>query len=67
MTIYLPYIYLFMNKNYHDWYFKCDVLLLIDVVEKFGNSNLENYGFYFSNYLGAPGLYWDTILNMTSF
>ena len=42
-------------KNYHHLHLKCDVLLLADVFEKFGNSNLKNYGFL-SHYLSTPAL-----------
>ena len=28
-------------KDYHDLYLKCDVLLLADVFEKFGNNSLK--------------------------
>ena len=31
-------------KDYQDWYWKCDVLLLADVFEKFRNNSLKNYG-----------------------
>ena len=29
-------------KDYHDLYLKCDVLLLVDVLEKFRKSSLKN-------------------------
>ena len=41
-------------KNYHCLYLKCDVLLLVDVFEKFRNNSLKNYGFCPSHYLSAP-------------
>ena len=31
-------------KDYHDLYLKYDVLLLVDVFEKFRNYGLKNYG-----------------------
>ena len=31
-------------KDYHDWYLKCDVLLLADAFEKIRNNSLKNYG-----------------------
>ena len=43
-------------KDYHDLYLKCDILLLADVLEKFGNNSLKNYGLCPSHYLSAPGL-----------
>ena len=51
-------------KNYHHLHLKCDVLLLADVFEKFGNSNLKNYGFL-SHYLSTPASSWDAVLSMT--
>ena len=52
-------------KGYHNFYLKCDVLLLADVFEKFRNNSLKNYGLCPSHYLSAPALSWDAILNMT--
>ena len=40
-------------KDYHNLYFKCDVLLLADVFEKFKNRCLENYALCPSHYLSA--------------
>ena len=52
-------------KDYHDFYLKCDVLLLADVFEKFRhNSLLKNSGLCPSHYLRAPGLSWDAVLKM---
>ena len=31
-------------KDYHGLYLKCDVLLLGELFEKFGNNSLKNYG-----------------------
>ena len=31
-------------KDYHDLYVKCDVLLSVDVFQKFRNNGLKNYG-----------------------
>ena len=45
-------------KDYHDFYFKCDVLLLVDILR-------NNYGLCPSNYLSAPALSWDAMGNMT--
>ena len=51
-------------KDYHDLYFKSDVLFLADVFEKFKNNTLEIYGFFPSHYLSAPALSWEGVLNM---
>ena len=45
-------------KDYHDFYFKCDVLLSADILR-------NNYGLFPSNYLSAPALSWDAMVNMT--
>ena len=50
-------------KDYHDLYLKCDILLLDDVLGKFRNNSLKNYGLLPSHYLSAPG--WDAMLKMT--
>ena len=31
-------------KDYQDLHLKCDALLLVDVLEKFGNSIFKSYG-----------------------
>ena len=54
-----------MIKDYHDFYLKCDVLLLANVFEKFRNNSSKNYELCPSHYLSAPGLSWDAMLNMT--
>ena len=53
------------TKDYHDLYLECDVLLLADVFEKFGNNSLKNYGLCPSHYLSAPTLSWNAMRNMT--
>ena len=40
-------------------------MLLADVLEKFENNSLKNYGLCPSHYLNAPGLSWDAMLKMT--
>ena len=50
-------------KDYHDLYLKCDTLILDDVLGKFRNNSLKNYGLLPSHYLSAPG--WDAMLKMT--
>ena len=52
-------------KDYHNLYFKCDVLLLVDVFEKLRNNSSKNYGLCPSHYLSAPALSWDALLNIT--
>ena len=43
-------------KDYHDFYLKCDVLLLADFFEKLRNNSLKNYGLCPSDYLITPAL-----------
>ena len=52
-------------KDYHDLFLKWDVLLLVDVFEKFRNDTFKNYGLCLSHYLRAPGLSWDAMPKMT--
>ena len=52
-------------KDIHDLYLNCDVLLLVDVLEKFRNNSLKNYRLFQSHYLSTPGLRWDGIPKMT--
>ena len=54
------------NKgDYHDHYLKKDVLLLVDVFEKFTSESLNIYKLYPSHYFSSPGLRWDAMLKMT--
>ena len=58
----------FKMKNmgdYHDHYFKKDVLLLADVFEKFTVTCLKYYELDPCHYFSAPGLSWDAMLKMT--
>ena len=58
----------FKMKNmgdYHDHYFKNDVLLLADVFEKFIDICLKYYGLDPCHYFSSPGLSWDAMLKMT--
>ena len=48
-------------KDYHDLYFKCNVLLLADDFEKFRNNSVKVYGLCPSYYLSALA----SMLNMT--
>ena len=52
-------------KDYHDFYLKCDVLLLAHAFENFRNSHCKSYGICPSHYLSASDLSWDAMLNMT--
>ena len=51
-------------KDYYDLYLKCQALLLVDVFENSGKSNLKKYGLFLSHYLSAPALSWDAMFNM---
>ena len=43
-----------MMKVSHDWYLKCNVLLLVNVFEKFTNNNLKKYGLCWNHCWSAP-------------
>ena len=51
--------------EYHNLFWKCDVLLLCDVFEKFIDTCLEYYGLDPSHYFSSPGLAWDAMLKMS--
>ena len=51
--------------DYHDHYLKKDVLLSVDVFEKFIATCLKFYGLDPCHYLSSPGLSWDAMLKMT--
>ena len=58
----------FKIKNlggYHDLYSKTDVLLLVDVFEKFVKTCLNYYRLDPCHYFSSPGLSWDAMLKMT--
>ena len=58
----------FKMKNmgdYHDHYFKKDVLLFADVFEKFIDTCLKYYELDPCHYFGSPGLSGDAMLKMT--
>ena len=58
----------FKMKNmgdYHDHYFKKDVLLLADVFDKFIDTCLKYYELDPCHYFSSPGLSWDAVLKMT--
>ena len=52
-------------SDYHDHYFKKDVLLLVDVFTKFIDRRLKFYGLDPCHYFSSPGLSWDAMLKMT--
>ena len=51
-------------SDYHDHYFKKDVLLLADVFDRFISTCLKYYELGPSHYLSSPGLSWDAMLKM---
>ena len=51
--------------DYYDHYLKKDVLLSVDVFEKFIATCLKFYGLDPCHYLSSPGLSWDAMLKMT--
>ena len=51
--------------DYHDHYFKKDVLLLADIFEKFIDTCLKFYKLDPCHYFSSPGLSWDAMLKMT--
>ena len=51
--------------DYPDHYLKKDVLLLIDVFEKFIDTCLKYHGLDPYHYFSSPGLSWDAMLKMT--
>ena len=51
--------------DYHDHYFKKDVLLLADLFEKFIKTCLKYYELDPCHYFSSPGLSWDAMLKMT--
>ena len=53
------------RKDYQNLYLKRDVLLLVDVFEKFRNNSLKSYRSAPSQYLSAPDLGLDAMLKMT--
>ena len=51
-------------SNYHNHYFKKDVLLLADVFEKFIDTWLKFYGLDPCHYFSSPGLSWTRMLKL---
>ena len=52
-------------SDYHDHYLEKDVLLLVDVFEKFIDTCLKFYSLDPCLYFSSPGVSWDKILKMT--
>ena len=52
-------------EDFHDHYFKKDVLLLVHTFEKFISTCVKYYGLDPCHYFSAPGLSWDAMLKMT--
>ena len=52
-------------SDYHNYYLKKDVLLLLDVFEKFISRSLEIYKLDPSHYFSSPGVNWNAILKIT--
>ena len=50
--------------DYHDHYLKKDVLLLVDVFEKFISTCIKHYELDPYHYFSSPGLSWDAMLKM---
>ena len=51
--------------DYHDHYLKKDVLLSVDVFEKFIATCLKFYGLDPCHYFSSPGLSWHPMLKIT--
>ena len=52
-------------EDFHNHYFKKDVLLLADSFEKFSSTCLKYYGLNPWHYFSAPGSSWDATLKIT--
>ena len=52
-------------SDYHNYYLKEDVLLLLDVFEKFISRSLEIYKLDPSHYFSSPGVNWNAMLKIT--
>ena len=52
-------------SDYHNYYLKEDVLLLLDVFEKFISRSLEIYKLDPSHYFSSPGVNWNAVLKIT--
>ena len=52
-------------KDYHDFYLKTDVLLLVDIMTEFRRVCKEVYELDALHYYTSPGLVWDAVLKIT--
>ena len=52
-------------RDYYNYYFKKDVLLLANVSEKLIGTCLKYYGLDPCHYFNSPGLSWDAMLKIT--
>ena len=52
--------------DYHNHYFKKDVLLPADLFEKFISTLIKHYELDPCHYFSSPGLSWDGMLKMTN-
>ena len=53
-------------SDYHDHYLKKDVLLLVDIFEKFIDTCLKFCKLDPCHYFSSSGLSWDAVLKMTA-
>ena len=51
-------------RDYHDLYFKTDVMLLPDVFENFRATRMKYYALDPAHYYTSPGLSWDALLKL---
>ena len=52
-------------RDYHDFYYRLDVLQLVDIFENFRKVCYKHYGLDPAHYYTAPGLAWDAALKVT--
>ena len=49
-------------KDYHDFYLKCDVLLLADMFQNFKIKSINSFELDTAHYFSTPGYSWDAEL-----
>ena len=52
-------------RDYHDYYLKCDTVILADFFEKFRRQCMEAYGLDAAHYFSTPGLALDSALKIS--